>query len=237
MLTMLGAIGTAAVVWMDDRPNQTVWTVRIVATSLAVVLAGGLLAMNYRPDRAPDLLRRRFPKFFDCNGFCFALTCGQRGDACEIQLWFQNRYDHPCRGRVALRPGPGFFLTRPRFAVVMFDVHCPPGAFGVTRIVMPVPAKLQGKRQKFEVGATGHFPEGQGKRLRFRAGLAVGNDSSFGNAFGTMLVAAGAMTGMIVLRKPAHVTLPLPTNVSEELSGQPATTELLWTLDQLTSSA
>lgn len=191
--------------------------------------------MNYRPDRAPDLVRRQFPKFIDCNEFCFAISSGNRGDACDIPLWFQNRYDRPCRGRVALRPGPGFFLTRPKFAAVMFDVTCPPGAFGVTRILMPVPAKLQGKRQKFEVGATAHFPNGQGNRLRFRARLAVNNNTHFGDAFGTALVAVAALTGMIVLRKPANVTLQLPSKVAEEPSHEPATTELLWTLDRLTS--
>jgi hypothetical protein len=88
---------------------------------------------------------------------------------------------------------------------------------------------MQGKKQSFEVGASVTYPSGKGHRVRFGDGLVIRANSNFGNAFGTALTVAGAMTGQIVLSQPATVTLVLPTGVAEQVHHcSPQDVQTIW---------
>jgi hypothetical protein len=239
LFVIVGVIGSI-VVWIMDRPDQMVWFFR-VATPIGVVAAIVAIKLLNQPpqaDEAPDYLSGVVTSFFDRGGFCFGFGLSVVKGVCVVTAFYQNQYEGPCRGRIALRPTKGFFLTRPKFAEIRFEVECEPAAFGLARLAVPLPAKLQGKKQAFEVGASADYPEGRGRRLRFREGLLLRANSNFGNTFGTVLAVAGAAGGMIVLNNPATVTFPMPVGVAEDI---PFETEpevkTLWKLgDPLLSS-
>ena len=63
------------------------------------------------------------------------------------------------------------------------DIECDGGVYGVYHIPIGVPANLQGRRVKMEIGADVEYQQGKGETLRFRDGYVLRTDSHFGNRF------------------------------------------------------
>jgi hypothetical protein len=231
-LVMIVAGLFAAGSWfMAEEPDATTWQIRLVSTAIALLALILILLLQFRRDRARDFLREVAGNYFNRDGFCFAISATEEEGIAWFQVYFQNQQDRPSIGRVALRPARGFFLTRAKFDLITYEIHCPPVGFGVAYLAVPVPAHLQGKRQAFEVGASVRYPEGRGRRLRFQDGIFLRANSNFGDSFATALAVAGAATGSIVLTSPATVTINLPKNVAEELPTQLAPEiRILWQL-------
>jgi hypothetical protein len=96
---------------------------------------------------------------------------------------------------------------------------------------VPLPQSAQGTRQKFDVGASVEYPTGRGRRLRYREGIAIPHNSTFGNAFGKAVALAGAAAGVIVFSHPASIMINLPTGVAETIpEDSMPTVETRWTL-------
>jgi hypothetical protein len=227
----------ACVVWADDRPTAVVWNVRIVATLVAVLSVGSLLKLHFRRDLAPDFLRQTAGEYYNRDGFCFAFAAVEVDGVCQFQAFFQNQFERPCLGRIALRPARGFFLTRAKIESLTFEIPCDGAAYGVATLPLPLPSAMFGKKQAFEVGASVTYPEGKGKRMRFHDGIFLRANTNFGDSFGTALTIAGALTGSIVYSSPATVTLQLPSTAAEEVpSDAQASLTVFWKLgDPLTS--
>ena len=232
--TLIMIVGTVVslLAWIvADRPDATTWSFRIGAPITVLLSLGLILKINRRPDLEPDYLRslNGFGTYFNRDGFCFAFVVTPVNGIAYIDAYFQTQYDKPCIGRIALRPARGFFLTRANIGAITFEVECPPSGYGFARIAIPLPKKLQGKRQSFEVGASARYPEGKGRRIRFHDGVLLRSDTNFGNSFGTLLTITGAATGSIILSKPATVTVTLPAGVTEELPlGFLPKTKIFW---------
>lgn len=216
-LVMIVAAIAAVVAWAHDRPDTTTWAVRIGGSILALLALGVILKLHFRPDHALDYLRNRAGTYFNRDGFCFAFVSTAVDGVAYMDAYFQNQRNRPCVGRIAMRPARGFFMGRAEIEAITYEVECGPAAFGVARVPIPVPEKLQGKRQSFEVGASVEYPQGKGERLRFHDGVFLRSNSKFGNSFGTALTVAGAATGSIVLSKPATATVDLPDGVTENI--------------------
>ena len=220
-LVIIVAAVAAPTAWLMDRPTATTWGVRIGSPVVALLAAGLIYKLNSRLDLAHDYLREQAGGYFNRDGFCFALAATAVDQIAYMYAYFQNQYDKPSIGRIAVRPARGFFMGRANIEWITYEIHCEPAAFGMARIAIPIPKPLQGNRQKFEVGASVQYPDGKGRRLRFRDGVPLRTDASFGNTFGTALAVAGAMGGAIVLSKPATATIELPTGVAEEVFSAP----------------
>jgi hypothetical protein len=219
VLVFIVASCVAAVAIFHDMPDATVWATRIIASALALLSLASVLLLLYRRDRAPDFLRQTCGGYFDRGGFCFAIVLVTMDHRCYLRLFFQNRYERPCRGRVALQPASGF-LRRPNFQGITIDVECPAGGFGMSELPLPIPKKFQGKRQTFEVGASVEYPDGKGRMLRFAPGAVLRSNANFGNPFHAALTIAGALAGSFVISRPATVAIEFPTNVAEEMAEQ-----------------
>ena len=206
----------AAVAWITD-PSAITWLFRIRGPIVALVAVGTILKLHFRPDLAHDYLRQNTTNYFNRDGFCFAITATSEAGVCRLKAYFQNQYDQACRGRIAIRPARGFLLGRAKIETISFDIDCQPAAYGVASIAIPLAKELQGKRQSFEVGASVEYPQGKGTRLRFRDGIFLRSNSTFGNAFGTAVTLAGAATGQIVLSTPATATVVFPSNVAQDV--------------------
>jgi hypothetical protein len=220
VVVLLFGIPAAAVAWWDndlDWPRPVLYLVRYACPPLCVVAIGLFLKIHFRPDLAPDYLSPRVGSYFNRDGFCFGILPTVVNGVCVFEIYFQNQYEHHCVGRVALRPARGFFLSRANVDSIVVQVSCEPAAFGIARVAVALPAAIQGRRQSFEVGASVEYPDGKGRRLRFGDGLTLRANSNFGNAFGTALSVAGALTGQIVYMSPATVSLDLPQGVATEV--------------------
>lgn len=230
-VVLIAASVAAGLGWMTDRPHTMIWGLRIGGPLVAVLALGLLLKLQFRVDLAPDYLYERSKAYFNRDGFCFAVSSTAADGVGYIEVYFQSQRDAPCLGRVALRPARGFFLTRAKIETIICEIECAPGGFGVARIPVSIPAALQGKRLAFEVGASAQYPDGKGRRIRFRDGIFLRANTRFGDAFTTGLKVATVATGGILLSHPAKVTLDLPVGVSEHV--QPTSTpdiKTLWAL-------
>ena len=216
LVLSVGAIA-AAIAWIADRPDAATWSIRIGAPTLALMAIALILKLHFRADLAYDYLRDHAGTYFNRDGFCFAIVATAVDGIAYMDAYFQNQRDKPCVGRIALRPARGFFMGRAKIETITYEIECAPAAFGFARMAIPIPEKLQGKRQSFEVGASVDYPEGKGQRLRFHDGVFLRANTKFGGSFGTALTVAGAATGSIVLSKPATATVDLPVGVTEDI--------------------
>ncbi len=206
--------------WFDREGGAVVLFLRYGCPVLAVFAIAGFLKIHFRADLAPDFLHHHVATYFNRGGFCFGFRTSVAAGVCYLEILFQNQQDEPCVGRIALRAARGFFLGRAKVDPIAIEIQCQPAAFGTAKMAIPVPSELQGKRQSFEVGASVQFPNGKGRTLRFRDGITLRSNSNFGNAFGTALTVAGALTGTIVWTTPAKVAIDLPKGVKEDLANE-----------------
>ena len=214
---MIVGAAAAAIAWTADRPDAITWGLRIGGPAFAILALGLILKLHFRADLAHDYLRDRLRTYFNRDGFCFAFVATAVDGIAYMDAYFQNQRDKPCVGRIAMRPARGFFMNRAKIDAITYEIACAPAAFGFARLAIPIPEKLQGKRQSFEVGASVRYPDGKGQRLRYRDGVFLRANSNFGNAFATAITIAGATTGSIVLYKPATAPVHLPVGVAEEI--------------------
>ena len=217
VVAMLAAVGVAAIAWTTDRPDAMTWGFRIGSPVVALVIAGVLVRRYFRKDLAHDYLRDFVGSYFNRDGFGFSCVATAVDGVAFMDVYFQNQYDKPCLGRVALRPARGFFSLRANIETLVFQIQCAPGAYGIARLPLPIPAKCQGTRQTFEVGASVFYHDGKGKRLRFHDGVFIGADTNFQDVFGTGLAVTALMTGSVVLTTPATISVDLPDDVAEEV--------------------
>ena len=232
LLMIVGFVG-AAIAWVADRPDAATWAFRIGGLVTACLALGVILKLHFRADLEQDYLRMLNGNYFNRDGFCFTITSTEIDGCAFVVLHFQSQFDRPSTGRVAIRPARGFFLTRAKIDSINFEIDCPPGGYGFTRIPIPIPVELQGKRQSFEIGASVQYPEGKGRRIRFHDGTFLRANTNFGDSFGTALMVAGAATGTVVLSRPATATIEMPQGVAEDIGEFNATDvqqKTLWKL-------
>lgn len=226
LLVLIVASLALAVVWSNGDFYGS-----LACGGVAIAVLAALLTLHFRRDLAPDYLGSVSPAYFNCNGLCFTIVPMVSGGTTILNVFFQNQYERPCAATIQLQPSRGFFLNRSAIAAINVEAACPLAGFGVVRIPLPVPLKLQGKRQNFVVGAYAKYPNGKGKRLRFCDGLFLRPNSRLSAVAQTAVVLAGAATGFIVLTRPASFQLLLPKDVSEELpEGFGPDTQVLWQL-------
>jgi hypothetical protein len=218
VLVIAGGIVAGAFSWVTDSSDLTTWIFRIASPIAALLALGLFLKIHFRPDLARDYLRDKCgASYFNRDGFCFAMSVGQRDGFANLIVHFQNQFDQPCEGRIAIRPARGFWLTRAQIEWILLEIACPPGGFGAATIPFAIPLDLQGSRHWFEIGASVHFPKGKGKQLRFGDGVVIRSSAKFENPLGDGLFIAGVATGQIVLSQPAKVELALPSEVAPEM--------------------
>lgn len=205
--------------------------------SAAAIIGGPALVlflrMHFTRDLVPNYLSQHAREFFDRDGLCFAPTIEQSQGLCYLTVYFKSRYERPSQAHIRIRPRKGL-LGRAKIDPVEVHIPCGPAAFGIARILWAIPAKYQGKKHEFEVGATVHYPGGKGKMVRFRDGKVIRTSAKFRNVAHTGLSIAGLLTGSFVLFSPASITIPLPFDVAEERPDDAsAEIETLWDLDQV----
>lgn len=218
LLTMMVGSIASCVFWTMD-PTPVIWGVRVGLAVLTVGSFAAVVLSMTRKDRAPDYLRKVARNYFNRDGFCFVPAATEMDGVAFLELYFQNHFEKPCNATVALRPARGFFMTRAKFDAIAVRIECEGGAFGVARLAVPVPAKLQGKRQRFEVGASVAYPDGKGSRLRFFDGVYLRSNQNFRDAFSKTLKVAYFAVGGLHLQSPATAEIDLPKNVDEDFGG------------------
>jgi hypothetical protein len=224
----------AGVTLLDDKPNATVWNLRAVSAVVTLVGLIGFFALHFRRDRVPDFLRNYSRGCFDRSGLCFSFEPTVRNNCCYLRVLFQNRFEHPCRAQIALRPAKVFgTFASADFPASALDFDCPAAGFGLAMLPLPIPKKSQGKRQTFQGGATVEYPVGKGRMLRFGSSrvLTVRSNADFSNPFYGRLTILATLTGSMLISRPARVTFLLPKDVAEFAPDNSAVSRtVLWEL-------
>jgi hypothetical protein len=148
-----------------------------------------------------------------------------------VNMIFQNRYERRSIAKIAIRPCD--FWPFGKESPAIFHIECGPGSFGMANLPIALPAKYQGKKQKFDVGAEVSYPEGKGKMLRFRNAIMIRNNLHFRNNFMTMASILMATHLHIQWEIPPRFTIQLPNNVAEQIPADSKQyTEIMWTLNE-----
>ncbi len=223
LVMIVGMFGSALSWMMDDSTLGA----RLGFPAAALGSLGVLIWSLTRKDRAPDLLRGVTRPYFERDGFCFAIVPATTDRSARLDIYYQNRYERPCRAQVVLNPSQQFFLNRRPVGSFRVEVECEGGAFGVISMPWGIPAPFQGQIQSFDVAAHVEYPGRRGRLLRYQDGLHVGKARK--TVWSGVLTVAAATGGMIVLSKPALVKLRLPSDVDESVpEDAPLINQTLW---------
>jgi len=227
-LVILICLGASVFGWtargIENVPDSRFW---MRASGIVLLPAIALLVWaDFRRDRVPDLLRKHVKRYFDRDGFCFAILPSIKDGRFAWQVFFQNRYERPCKALVAFRPATRFIgFGRADLGDVRIEIDCDGGGFGSAMVPYGIPLTYQGKKQQFELVAISRFPGGKGKMLRFRDGMKVGKHHKS--------IADMAVTALSVVALHPHFTHPatfrvrLPDKVSSEAIGE-IDQQILW---------
>jgi hypothetical protein len=96
---------------------------------------------------------------------------------------------------------------------------------------VPVSNRHQGKKLTLQIGASVSYPEGKGKKLRFREGSLLRYDAEFHSSSMEVLQVLYFFCGGLLFSFPTSVTFRLPAGVAESIpAGQGQRTRTLWKL-------
>jgi hypothetical protein len=225
------AFFAALVAWQTEaRSPANTWIFRIASTVTFAACVGLLIWAPKRKEIIPDHLARVARSYFERDGFCFAFVPAMQNGVAWLQIYFQNRYERGCRVRVSFQPPvKSFGIRRMPLPGLTADLECEGAAFGVYRAPWPIPAEFQGKSVKYEVGCATFYPNGKGRLLRFRAGVAAG---SVGGGIPRAASAGLLLVGVVAISRPATTTLTHPAGVADQVpAGLEPTVEILQRAD------
>jgi hypothetical protein len=164
----------AIMAWMPSMTNEAVsplkWSLRIGGPLLGIACVAPLIWAQTRKDKVPDFLARITPRYFERDGFCFAIVPRVLNGNCTMEIYFQNRYDQPCSANMLIRASSGLFSGKPDLSDLTLGVSCSPAEFGCSAIPWAIPANLQGKAVSLSLYAGVKYPNGRGKLLRYKDG-------------------------------------------------------------------
>lgn len=209
-------------------PSWHIWLSRGLIAVGVIGLAIVVWALMRR-DRAPDFLRQRFRNPFECNGLFFMVMFETHDEIAHLVIAFQNRYSRPCIPTIKLTHQVRFRQLPLELPPIEFAVDG--GEFGVCRMPINIPEQLRGCELSFDLTGRNHFPEGRGRMLLFRDGMAIGKWEQ--KALNYIMVAA-AVTGHIHIARAANITLCLPSAArSFDSILHPNKVESIWTPDDV----
>jgi hypothetical protein len=224
VVVMMVAAVWGGVAWVDEKPGKWNTYERYGLPALAVLSVAWFVYDSLRRDRAPDFLKEQCKSFFDSGGlsFVFVPNAGP-----NIQVYFQNQYSRPCRATLALRPARG---EPTRIAPLYVELECPGGGYGIANRPIDPSSGAVARTIRFEVGASIRFPDGKGRRLRFRTGTPVRYNAKFRNALATLLEILSVLSGPLFgprLSSRQFVQLSFPSGCSPAAGGG-EWTDIVW---------
>jgi len=235
-LLFLACLITACVVPMEAELAVGLGT--IGAAGAGGFALAWLFAKPARGPEAPDLLPGVADRYFERDGLCFASKIAVCDGLCWFHVYFQNRYDRPCRGTLYFVPLDGMSRSPDvpsEVLPVVANFECAGGEAAVMRFPYLIAARWQGKIMLYDVAATVERTGDWGAMVRSRAGSLVrGPNSNMVDALrlAAVLVPGFAPVALVkLLAEGPRVTLEtcLPQDVADR---QPAdviaTTETLW---------
>ena len=213
-LIMIVALVATGAFWLDIKPNNTTWALRIICPVISLIILVILIYMKRKKDLVPDFLLRNCGNSFERNGLHFHVSpeFGEKGDFCFL-IYFQNKYEKPCEVHIGLRPRKPTNVER-----IQVDFTCEPAAFGVVHAPVVFDLFARGKESIYEIGATVRYPKGKGKQLRFRSGKKVEMNARLNNTFFRFFQFFFLPFGLALWRSFTTITFQIPQHVDPHAS-------------------
>ena len=229
-LIVLISLGTGVFGWMmpakEFAPGFQFWMRLSPSISVSALLL--IIWGDFRSDKVPDFLQDRFKAYFERDGLCFGFMPSKTEPNFCWLIFFQNRYEKPCRVVISIRPGiANFGIIRPSIAELKIEIECEGAAFGVAKARCEIPKKYHGKCLWFDVAGHTHYPDGRGTMLRFKDGIRVGSRQKSG--LDTALLLASGLTGHMHYNSQARFRANIPAVIDETAVTEMAVeTYILW---------
>lgn len=226
-MLMCASLAASAFWVFKPPPAGPIWAGRLVFSTVVAIGLGICLRAIYGKDKAPDLLRTIDQRPYEREGFQFTVVLDVRDDTCYLDVYYQNRYERPCRATLRLWPSSGLLADPPDLSSFEVPVDCTGGGFGVVPLAWGIPGRLQGLNQTLEVCARVKYPMRRGRELRLREGSPVASVHG-----GWRYVLKHALALMMHHRplEPGRFNFALPRNVRESVPHQDwPINRVLWT--------
>jgi hypothetical protein len=199
---------------MNVRPDSAlVLWLRWSAVFLIIVPGSVLIWARTIRDKAPDFLAKVNRRYFERDGFCYAVVIGSLKGGCHVVVYYQNRYSLPCEATVSLSPTKVAFRDVSELPSFKVKVACQGGEFGKAFRPWLPPARHQGKPATWDVAAQVDYSGGRGDLLRMRDGIRTAGLPEW-------VKVAGLAAGHLMYEKPARLTLKLPVVRSGQMDDQ-----------------
>jgi hypothetical protein len=224
-----GLILLATIAFSEAWERQHLWFPLLLIAGM-VLSIGAVVAVLRRKDEVPDFLHTVAGRYFDQNGFCFAVIPEIRNSILRLRVFVQNRYERDMEARLVIRPPMGF-VRRSGMRPLGFEGHFGPGYFGVVTIPCAVPAEMGDKVMRCEVGAEVRYPNGRGRELRHRAGLRVASTSGLRN---TSRIGAwiDVLVMLVTHSRRSSFTFRMPPGAAPDCPDSAPQFEKLWVLGE-----
>ncbi len=226
-----GCVLFGIIAWMPfdvEQGSFMAWS-RVLCPLLAVICLVPLIWAQTRKNKAPDFLAHVSSRYFERDGLCFAITPHVEDSECSMHIFYQNRYSKPCFAQILIRSSSSLFNGRADLSDIRLGISCGPGDFGCSSIPWAIPKNLQGREVSLSLYAGVRYPDGRGTMLRYRDGLRVGSVGT--DLWREGLQIAGAMTGALVISRPARIKVKLPIGVNEVTDKEIlADKKILWSI-------
>jgi hypothetical protein len=211
----LGALivfgGLAACLFWAVQPVQGeswIWVGRIISLAIVIIAGALLIYSKMLKNKAPDLLAKVCPNYFERNGLCFAIVPEVIGGQSKISIYYQNRYEHACETVVWLAPTKVAFKDVSELPEFKVKIACEGGEFGKMFCDFGLPLHFKSEAILWNVAASTKYPGGRGKLLRLRDGLRVGTEAKI-SAGQELLRFIGAIAHFHS-EKPARIYIKFP---------------------------
>lgn len=208
----------AVFVWTDFNPDALSKQLRVFTVVSLIFSISGIVWSFVRIDKVPDYLAKIGTPYFDCSGFCFLIDIVSIDDKPKLIVIFQNRHDTECHTQVAIRSKHSLISPPASIRSTKIKVYCPPAGFGIE--VFPITIQEFPKIQylDIEVGASVEYPNGAGRTLRFREGVAIRFDSDFRNGLAVGATVVGAIGGKYLKLCPPSIKIEIQREQTKEAS-------------------
>lgn len=223
IVLLFGGIGYA--LFMVPDRGQRVLLIIAFSVTLLFCLAFLIDSMR-RKDKVPDHFKADWKvRPFECKGLSFLPVFAEDGSA-RLDIYVQNRFSRPCRGRIYFNPPVrSFRASRVPVPKIEVPFEVTGAEYGVIHVPYDTPVKYQGKQLVFDIAAKVSYPRRRGRVLRYRRGHRVSSPQGFTSGLISVLA---VFVGIISISSPAKAALIMPSRPVREGDPGEITYDPLW---------
>jgi hypothetical protein len=182
-----------------------------------IVAAVWFVVIPRTPHSAPDVLRERFERYFEKDGFCFVVrfVTDDQERICRLDVYYQSRFSGICAATVVVMPMEGADTAAPELAVARVHITCADGEAGLISKPYPISHSRQGTLMIYDISVDVRYPRGRGEEMRGDRGIDPDKpEVNLSLAHALHMPISGPRSGKLEIRLPENVADAIPAGAT-----------------------